>query len=142
MIHNIEHVGLSVSNLERSIEFYTTYLNLKLERVLEPSPDLPVGRIVGLPGCTVRIAHLSSPTAMLELFEYIDPEGKPISSDATQADKGFIHMGFDTTEIHEEYRKLKEKGIVFFAEPVEIRPGVWAVYFYGPDGEVCELHQT
>jgi len=25
---------------------------------------------------------------------------------------------------------------------VEFRPGVWIVYFHGPDGEVCELRQV
>ncbi len=142
MIHHIEHVGLSVSSLERSIEFYTKYFNLKVERILEPSPDLPVDKIVGLPGCTVRIAHLSSPGAMLELFQYIDPEGKAIASDETQADRGFIHMGFKTTEIHDEYERLKAEGVRFFGDPVEIRPNAWVVYLYGPDGEVCELRQT
>ena len=142
MIHHIEHVGLSVSSLERSIEFYTENFNLKVERILEPSKDLPVDKIVGIPGCTVRIAHLSSGCAMLELFEYTDPKGKPVSTDATQADMGFIHMGFKTTDLPEEYARLSAKGIRFFSEPIEIRPDVWVVYFYGPDGEVCELRQT
>jgi catechol 2,3-dioxygenase-like lactoylglutathione lyase family enzyme len=142
LIHQLEHVGLSVSDLERSIDFYTKNFNFKLERILEPSPDLPVGKIVGLPGCKVRIAHLSSPGAMLELFQYVEPEGKPIPSDATQADKGYIHMGFKTSELHDEYKKLSEMGVEFISEPVEIRPDVWVVYFYGPDGEVCELRQT
>lgn len=142
MIHHIEHVGLSVANLERSIEFYTHNFNLKLERILEPSKDLPVGKIVGLPGCSVRIAHLSSSQAMLELFQYLTPEGRPIAKDTTQADRGFIHIGFKTTDLFGEYRRLLEKGVAFFGEPVEIRPEVWVVYLYGPDGEVCELRQT
>ena len=25
--------------------------------------------------------------------------------------------------------------------PIEYRPGVWNAYFYGPDGETCELRQ-
>jgi catechol 2,3-dioxygenase-like lactoylglutathione lyase family enzyme len=142
LIHHLEHVGLSVSDLERSIDFYTKNFNFKLERILEPSPDLPIDKIVGLPGCKVRIAHLSSACAMLELFQYIDPEGEPVPQNKTQADNGYIHMGFKTTEIHDEYKKLSEMGMEFFGEPVEIRPNVWVVYFYGPDREVVELRQT
>ena len=142
MIHHIEHVGLSVSNLERSIDFYCRNFNLKVELILEPSKDLPLDKIVGLPGCKVRIAHLSSGGAILELFEYIKPKGEPVSPQATQADKGFIHMGFKTTDLQKEYAYLSAQGVRFFSEPVEIRPSVWVVYFYGPDGEVCELRQS
>ena len=51
-------------------------------------------------------------------------------------------MGFKTTDLPEEYARLSAKGIRFLGEPVEIRPDVWVVYFYGPDGEVCELRQS
>jgi hypothetical protein len=30
----------------------------------------------------------------------------------------------------------------FLGKPVEFRPGVWIFYFFGPDGEVCEMRQT
>ena len=142
LIHHLEHVGLGVANLERSIDFYCSNFNLELVRILEPSSDLPMEKIAGLPGCKVRIAHLTSACAMLELFEYVEPQGKPVSAEATQADKGYIHVGFKTTELLEEYERLSAKGVRFFGEPVEIRPDVWVVYFYGPDGEVCELRQS
>ena len=29
----------------------------------------------------------------------------------------------------------------FLSDPVEFRPGVWVVYFLGPDGEVVELRR-
>ena len=32
-------------------------------------------------------------------------------------------------------------GVRFFTEPLEYRPGVRMAYFYGPDGEACELRQ-
>jgi hypothetical protein len=33
-------------------------------------------------------------------------------------------------------------GVVFYNEPIEYRPGVWNAYFYGPDGETCEMRQS
>ena len=41
-------------------------------------------------------------------------------------------------------KKYLDRGVrvEFISEPVEFRPGVWIVYFCGPDGEVCELRET
>ena len=142
MNRGLEHVGLSVSNLERSIAFYRDVLGFRVERILEPAPELPLGQVVAMPGCRARIAHLESDKGMLELFEYVVPRGREIPRDRRQADLGFIHVGFSSEDARAEYRYLEEKGVRFLSEPVEFRPGVWIFYFYGPDGEVCEMRQT
>ncbi len=79
---------------------------------------------------------------MLELIEYKNPKGRPVPDDARQADNGFIHISFYSTDIHKDYTRLSEIGIKFFSEPVELRPDVWAVYLHGPDNEVCALRQA
>jgi len=142
MSGGIEHVGLSVSSLERSISFYCDILGFKLERIIESGADMGLGDIVGMDGAEARIAHLSSEKAMLELFEYKKPRGRTIRKDSKQADIGFIHIGIETKNLKEDYKNLKEKGVKFFGDPVKFRPGVWVVYFYGPDREVCELRQS
>jgi Lactoylglutathione lyase and related lyases len=142
MITALEHTALSVSNLERSLAFYRDLLGFTVERILEPAPERDLGRINGLPGSSARIAHLRLGPCMLELFEYLDPRGKPQPKERTQADIGFIHMGLTSTNVRSDYRRLKERGVEFYGEPVEFRPGVWVVYFRGPDGETAELRQT
>ncbi len=79
MITALEHVGLSVADLGRSIAFYRDILGFAVVRVLEVPPAMRLGDVVGLPPCTARIAHLTLGPAMLELFEYRDPQGRPIS---------------------------------------------------------------
>ena len=90
----IEHVGLSVADLDRSLAFYRDLLGLKVVRIIEDNPQAKLGEIVGMPGAIARIAHLESAGSMLELFEYQNPLGKEIPKDRTQADHGFIHIGF------------------------------------------------
>ena len=142
MISGLEHVALSVSNLDRSLEFYTKAMGLELARVIECPPEMGLGNVAGMPGCSARIAHLQSANVMLELFEYHDPEGRPIPMDRKQADIGLIHIGFSSTDARGDYKRLKEQGVEFFSDPIEFRPGVWLFYFRGPDGEVCELRET
>ena len=140
--HSLEHVALSVADLERSIAFYRDVIGLEVVRIIECPPEMGLGDITGMPGCRARIAHLQSGGAMLELFEYQDPRGRPLPPERRQADHGLIHLGFTSLDVRAEYSRLRKMGVTFFGEPLEFRPDVWIVYFYGPDGEVCELRET
>lgn len=142
MIKGIEHIDLSVSNLDKSIEFYCDYLNCEVIRILETTHDQLLGKVVGMPACMARIAHLKSGPNMLELFEYIRPLGSKVPEDHKQADNGFTHAGFQSSDVRSDYKKLKQAGVKFISEPVEFRKNVWICYFYGPDKEVCELRET
>lgn len=141
MIVQIEHPALSVSDLNRSLMFYRDLLGLELIRIIEPREDPKLGMITGMPDARARIAHLRLGENMLELFQYVTPCGRSLPKDHRQADHGFIHAGFRSTDVREDFCRLSEKGVLFISEPVEFRPGVWVVYFRGPDGEVCELRQ-
>lgn len=138
----LEHTALSVSNLDRSIAFYRGLLGLELICIIECLANPKLGCVVGIPGSSARIAKLKSGNVILELFEYLNPRGRPIPSDGTQADNGLTHLGFTSEDIRADYKKLKAQGVRFYSEPIEYRQGVWNVYFYGPDGETCELRQS
>lgn len=141
MITRPDHVALSVQNLDRSLTFYCDKLGMEVIRILVPGfGGDKLGTVVKLPGCRARIAHLVMDGFMLELFEYAEPPGREDSR--TQAGLGYTHMGFASTDVRADWRRLCSEGVTFFSEPIEFRPGVWIVYFYGPDGEVCELRQT
>ncbi len=142
MIAGMDHTALSVSDLDRSMAFYTEVLGMELIRIIESPPEKGLGSIVGIPGCAARIAHLSSGQTMFELFEYQHPRGSKLPADRTQADIGFTHIGFGSTDVRADFERLTGLGVEALGEPVEFRPGVWIFYFYGPDGEVCELRQV
>jgi len=142
MIQRFGHTALSVANLERSLAFYRDRLGLEVLRVLDPDPALPLGEVVGMPGAQARIGHLMLGEVMVELFEYQTPAGEPIAPSRRQADHGWIHIGLRSDDVRGDCARLKKHGVEFLSEPVEFRPHVWIVYFYGPDGEVIELRET
>ena len=140
MIKSLGHVGLSVTDMERSLEFYRDFLGMKIIMDLDISDDR-IAKIVGLPGAKCRIVHLTLGQAILELFHYSHPEGENFAADMRQCDRGLIHIGFEVNNFQQHIEELKSRGITFLGEPLEFRPGVWVVYFRGPDGEVCEFRQ-
>ena len=136
----MEHVGLSVSDLEKSTRFYCNNFSFKVIRTVEGTELL--GKVVGMPGCKATIVHLGKGDSVLELFHYRDPIGELIPPERKQADKGFSHIGFRSSDVRKDYAKMKEDGVRFFSEPVEFRKNVWLCYFYGPDGEVGEIRES
>ena len=78
MFTKLEHVALSVKDIERSIEFYRDVIGFEVKMRLEPDPKLPQEKVVALKGAAPRIAHLYLGGFMLELFQYLSPVGRPI----------------------------------------------------------------
>ena len=140
MINNLEHIALSVADMERSIAFYRDILDMKV--VFETEfLDGRMERITGIPGARCRVVHLQLGSGTLELFQYTNPVIGKNTCGKFQNDHGFTHIGFRVTNIQNHVRRLKERGVEFLGELTEIRPGAWIVYFKGPDGEVCEFRQ-
>ncbi len=142
MITGLDHAAVSVSCLEKSIAFYRDILGFELIRTLECTPGKKLGEVVGIPGCSAKIAHLVKGDNMIELFEYLHPRGRRIPDVRTQADIGCTHIGLKSSDVRADFAMLEKKGVKSIGKPIEFRPGVWIVYVYGPDGEVCELRQN
>lgn len=142
MALSVHHVGLSVSSLERSIAFYRDVLGFELLRIIECPAEGNLGTVAALHGACARLAQLALGDSTLELAEYEQPRGKPIPPDSTLADLGFSHICLTSEDIQADHERLRDAGVRFYTEPMEYRPGVWMAYFYGPDGETCELRQA
>ena len=70
MIIGVDHVALSVSDLERSIKFYKKNFGFEVRRRIEADSKFPLGKVIGIEGAKADIAHLYLHDFMLELFYY------------------------------------------------------------------------
>jgi catechol 2,3-dioxygenase-like lactoylglutathione lyase family enzyme len=143
----MHHVGITVSNLERSIAFYHGVLGLELAQ--EPSPifdDPGLGACVGVPGAALRqISFKVGETSTLELLEYANPPS-PIERPMPNNAIGAAHAALLVEDIHAKKRELEERGVTFLSDVNVVDEGVLAgwrwVYFLDPDGMSIELVQV
>jgi catechol 2,3-dioxygenase-like lactoylglutathione lyase family enzyme len=139
MFKRIDHVGVSVKNIEKAILFYSDIVGM--EKVLDREFDSPLDRIIGIAGARARIVHMKLGDSVIELFDYKHPKGREPRADQNQSDYGLIHIGLAVENFEKTYQDLKTRGVIFLGEPVEIRPGVFVAYFHGAENEICEMRE-
>ena len=141
----IHHVGLTVTDIERSVEFYRDTLGMHLLRRRVTDADY-LSRQTGFEG--VRLAAASfKPSAdspqTIELVQYLTHAGSARDSATNQAANA--HLCFETPDIEQAYHRLKARGVRFKSAVVAITSGPneggSVVYFYDPDGFILELFQ-
>lgn len=150
MIRGLWHVSFTVSNLERSVEWYTKVLGLEYVRGQVQDNEYS-RRLVGFADARLKVAQLRIPNLTIpisrhhiELVEYEQPRGAGIPLQTNSPGVG--HWAFVVDDIHAEVARLKSLGVRFKSEsPNLVTEGVnrdgYTIYFLDPDGITLELMQ-
>ncbi len=140
----VHHVGLVVSDLDRSIYFYHDLLGLPFANEPTPwfeGPELEKG--VGVPGAKLRqVCFWAGGHTMMELIEY---DNRPTSSTESVPNNhlGAAHVCFRVDDVHATKAELERQGVPFYSDVNVVDSGPLAgwrwVYFSDPDGLALEL---
>ncbi len=122
------HTSIRTSDMDRSIDFYTKMLGLRLLRRHE------------IPQNKAEIAFLQDPEgkgATLELTFYRNQK-KFIQ--AEYEDRLFDHLAFDIENMETTISKMRKEKITITDEPYRLNPGGSVIAFIeDPDGTLIEL---
>ncbi|MCH2155170.1 MAG: VOC family protein [Opitutales bacterium] len=143
------HFSWTVSDLEKSVVFYTELLGFELvhEQVQQ---NAYTEKLVGYAGAHLKVAMLKLPGHhpgmsghMLELLEYVSPKGETYTEGTNHVLAA--HLALCTDNIHAQHDRLSQAGVKFVSEPVALtagrNAGGYACYFRDPDGFTLELLQ-
>ena len=144
-VQRIRAIGLTVTNTDQSMDFYTQALGF------EPVSDITVegqgySDLENVPEAKIRIVTLQLGDELIELMEYLNLEGKPIPRDSQSNDLWFQHMAIVVSDMDRAYAKVRSFPIDHISmEPQTIPPdneasaGVRAFKFKDPDRHNLEL---
>ena len=144
-VNILDHVSVTVSDMNHSLTFYCDMLGLKeVER--HRLEGETISKMAGKPDVVMEVVRLEAPETpgvMLDLQQYVVPEGKV--SDAQLGDVAHSHLCFGVPDVWAAYKDLTAKGVEFVSEPVsfDLEWGiVYVVFFKDPDGFILELMQV
>jgi catechol 2,3-dioxygenase-like lactoylglutathione lyase family enzyme len=141
----LNHVSVTCADLERSLAFYRDLLGLTvLDQGEVDFKASPAHReIIGLGDVRLRCAEIAlGEHAFLELFEYLEPRGKPVCS--RTCDPGDTHFALTVdTDIEGLHDRLTAAGVPTRSRPTTLTGGEWvgakAFYASDPDGVTVEF---
>lgn len=135
------HVGLTVSDLERAIEFYRSAFDCSVVGRFSVAGDaFETG--VGIENASAAFAHLDIGEIRLELVAY-EPAGDP-RSEAALNQPGAAHLGLEVGDLDAFYETLPDD-VETLSEPQTTETGTRICFLRDPDGhliEVLELDPT
>ncbi|MFC6863345.1 VOC family protein [Halomicroarcula sp. GCM10025817] len=132
------HFGLTVSDLDRAVEFYRDVLGLEvLTRFTVGGDAFATG--VGVEDASAEFAHLDAGGARLELVEY-EPEG-----DARERPElnqpGATHPGLSVDDLDAVFEALPDD-VETVSDPQTTESGTTIVFVRDPEGNLVELLET
>lgn len=135
----MHHVGISVSDIERSIAFYRDMLGMEQACEIFPFGGENFSQIMDLENVQGRMCVIAKGNVQLELFEFSHPKPATRDPNYSVGDRGISHFGVEISDIESTYARLRAAGVRFHSPVLTFMSGMRAAYGRDPDGNVFEL---
>jgi catechol 2,3-dioxygenase-like lactoylglutathione lyase family enzyme len=148
--HTLEvtKVSITVSDLDRSVDFYTSVLSFEKVKSYRLEGK-PAQLLFGIRDerLSVDIAQLKIGNETVELMQFNTAvSGRPIPSDSRSNDLWFQHIAIVVSDMDKAYRQVVAHKVVHVSTAPQTLPdyipaaaGISAFYFRDPDGHNLEL---
>ena len=144
---SVAMVGLTVSDMQRSVDFYTSVLDFTKETDDELAGEA-LEELHGVFGARIRVVRLRLGEERLQLTQYLAPRGRPAPADARSNDRWFQHVAIIVSDMDRAYARLRQFGVQHASTGPQTLPktipgaaGIRAFYFRDPDGHPLEILQ-
>jgi catechol 2,3-dioxygenase-like lactoylglutathione lyase family enzyme len=138
-------VGNTVSDVDRSVAFYTQVLHFAKASEQEFSGDA-LERAKGVFGARVRVVRLTLGNECLELTQYLASPGRSVPVDSRSNDRWFQHIAIIVRDMNQAYAWLRKHKVAHASTGPQRLPdwnpnagGIKAFYFRDPDGHNLEI---
>ncbi len=115
------HTSFTVSDLDRSLEFFRDCLGFQVLSRAERDPEL-AARVTGIAGASIVVAYVRGPGHNLELIQYLAPESRGTIT-ARACDTGFAHVAYDVDDLEAALAAAAPYDVLPVAEPITVDAG-------------------
>src|SRR5207245_3656286 len=140
----VESVGMTVSDMDRSVEFYSALTFQKVKDV-EVSGE-QYEHLEGVFGARMRIVRMQLGNEHIDLAQYLAPPGRPIPVDSRSNDLWFQHIAIVVRDMDQAFEKLRALKVQFVSTGPQTLPpsikaaaAIKAFYFRDPDQNNREI---
>ena len=141
----VDSVAMTVSDMNRAIDFYTHVLTFEKVADREVAGD-EYEHLFGVFGLRVRSVRLRLGEEYLELMQFLAPQGRPVPRDSHSNDRWFQHIAIIVTDMSAAYARLRSFNVEYASSGPQRLPdwnpnagGIEAFYFRDPDGHNLEV---
>jgi catechol 2,3-dioxygenase-like lactoylglutathione lyase family enzyme len=145
IVQLVDAVGMTVSDMDRSVEFFSKVLTFEKISDVEVH-GAEYEKLQGVFGLRMRVARLRLGAEIIELSQYLAPEGRPIPADWRSNDRWFQHIAIVVRDMDAAYQRLRQHKIRHASTGPQTLPanlkaaaGIRAFYFKDPDGHNLEI---
>jgi catechol 2,3-dioxygenase-like lactoylglutathione lyase family enzyme len=145
LVEDVAAVGMTVSDMDRSVAFFTNVLTFDKVSDVEVSGE-GHERLLGLFGVRMRVVRLRLGAEQIELTEFLTPRGRPVPVDSRSNDRWFQHVAIIVSDMDAAYARLRLHKVEHVSSEPQRLPdwnpnagGIEAFYFKDPDGHPLEV---
>lgn len=146
-VRAVDSIGITVSDMTRSLAFYTEVLSFRQSAQSEVTGDA-YEHLTGVFGLRLHAVRLQLGDEFIELIQYIAPRGRPIPVDSRSNDRWFQHVAIIVSDMDQAYARLRANRVEHASPGPQRLPdwnpdagGIQAFYFRDPDGNHLEILQ-
>lgn len=144
-VQSVGPLALTVSDAQRSVDFYTKVLGFQLEDDVEATKT-EYARLHGLSDARYRTVTLRLGDERLQLIAWHHPGGRAAPTDSRSNDLWFQHVAIIVSDMDRAYEILQRHGVTKISSSPQRIPdwneaaaGIRAFYFRDPDGHPLEI---
>lgn len=139
-----DHTGITVSNLERSLEFWRDVLGFEFSHQAHQKGER-AEQITGVAGAELLLAVVKAPGHKIELLQYLAPADRKTENPMRPCDLGFVHLALIVDDLDAVLERIAASGWKAAGEPQTLivgpNAGKRVVYVRDPDGTTIEFMQ-
>src|SRR5436309_3414445 len=99
----VESVGMTVSNVDRAVEFYSALTFQKISDIEVYGEAYE--HLEGVFGARMRIVRMQLGNEFIDLTQYLAPPGRPIPVDSRSNDLWFQHVAIVVRDMDEAFQR-------------------------------------